>query len=156
MKVLKYFFNILSLLALSALIMVTVSSVFMRYVVQKPFGWSEEVSLVLFVWLVMSGAAIAEIDDEHVSIDIFIMKMPVKHRLIIKCIELFITTFSFLVIIYLSIKLMGGAWEKVTPILYVPYTFIDLAIPVGLLGILVFRIVRYLSKKRYNKGKNII
>ena len=152
MKVLKYFFNILSLLALSVLIMVTVSSVFMRYVVQKPFGWSEEVSLVLFVWLVMSGAAIA---DEHVSIDIFIMKMPVKHRLIIKCIELFITIFSFLVIIYLSIKLMVGAWEKVTPILYVPYTFIDLAIPVGLLGILVFRIVRYFSKKRYNKGKNI-
>lgn len=130
----------LSLACIAALILVTVVSVGMRYFVQRPFGWSEEISLLLFVWLVMTGAASAEDRDEHVSIDILVETLSQKTRLCLHRIERLITVVSFVTVTILSVQLSVGAWEKLTPVLFVPYTLIDIAIPIGLLSMLVFRL----------------
>src|SRR5690625_3583610 len=53
---------------LGALVLITVSGVFMRYIMNAPLHWVEEMSGLLMSWIVFIGVYSAERDDENLSI----------------------------------------------------------------------------------------
>ncbi len=50
--------------------------VFLRYVLQFPTTWQDEVSRYLIVWGVLIGSAVALRDNEHITIDILYDLFP--------------------------------------------------------------------------------
>lgn len=60
--------------ALFVLVVVTIGAVFMRYFIGQPLQWTEEMSGMLMIWVVMLGGVVAERDRAHLTIP-FLMEM---------------------------------------------------------------------------------
>jgi len=114
-----------------AIMSITVLAVFMRYVLNDPLQWIEEVLIALFLWAIMLGAASAMKNRGHVSIDALVIKLPPKARHIIQLFNDVLTIGVLLAIAVLGYQLAMGATDKITPILQISYRYIDIAVPVG-------------------------
>lgn len=65
-------------LMLLAMFVTFLLQIFSRYVLLAPFGWTLEVCLLLWVWLVFWGNAFIVRDRDHVTFDLFYLAAP--HR----------------------------------------------------------------------------
>ena len=90
-------------LCLSALVALTVTAVIMRYVVGKPFGWTEEVQMLLLVWSVFSGASIAFRERGHIAIDLLTNALPKKVQEVIEVIVWILVMISICMIFKLEL-----------------------------------------------------
>ena len=52
------------------LVLMTVAAVIARYLLGTPFAWTEEVSGILMIWIVMIGAIACEANRQHLTIDL--------------------------------------------------------------------------------------
>ncbi|MGH7005853.1 MAG: TRAP transporter small permease, partial [Alphaproteobacteria bacterium] len=50
----------------------------MRYFIGQPLQWTEEISGLLMVWIVMIGGISAERTDQHLAIPILVEKLSPK------------------------------------------------------------------------------
>lgn len=66
-----------------ALIIIAALQIFFRYVIGHALSWTEEVSLMLFLWLAYFGMVTAMRKEAHLRVDAFIMVLPkrVQHWL---------------------------------------------------------------------------
>lgn len=129
----------LACVTLAALITVTVSGVVMRYVVNKPFGWMEEVQLWCFLWTVFLGAGAVTRHTGHIAIDAFIGLFPKVLRKMARSICHVVTI--------LVVGFFGrNAWllvgqmhrtERNTNILEIPYYIIYAVVPLACLVIVL-------------------
>lgn len=125
-------------LPLAVLVVVTIVAVFMRYVVNAPLQWTEEVSGLLMIWIVMVGAIATERDGQHLTIPMLTDALP---RRLAAGIEVAINALSIVVLTYvawLGTKLAIGAREKLTDILEISWFWIDIAVPIGALGVVFY------------------
>lgn len=61
---------------LAALFLVFLIQIFSRYVMAEPFGWTLELCLVLWIWIVFFGCAFLVRDRDHVTFDILYLAAP--------------------------------------------------------------------------------
>lgn len=61
---------------LAAMFATFLLQVFSRYVLQTPFGWTLELCLILWVWIVFFGCAFLLRNEDHVRFDIFYLAAP--------------------------------------------------------------------------------
>ncbi|WP_417669666.1 TRAP transporter small permease [Roseibium sp.] len=61
---------------LGAMFFTFLLQIFSRYVMAQPFGWTLELCLVLWVWLVFFGNAFIVRHRDHVTFDIFYLSVP--------------------------------------------------------------------------------
>lgn len=61
-----------------SLVVLSVTAVFFRFILNSPIVWAEEVQLILVVWAVFFGASIAIREKGHIAVDIFFDAMPKK------------------------------------------------------------------------------
>ncbi|MGM0876680.1 MAG: TRAP transporter small permease [Bacillota bacterium] len=118
--------------ALAIIILLTVTNVFCRFVLNSPISWIEEISLALFIWMVFIGISSAMKRDGHIGVDYFVQKMPKPLRIffiIIRAAAIYYVLFY--VMIYLGYDLTSQAESKQTPVLGVSYQLIDIAVPIG-------------------------
>ena len=54
--------------------------IFSRYVWRTPFGWTLELCLILWVWIVFFGCAFVVREKDHVTFDIFYLAAPRRWR----------------------------------------------------------------------------
>lgn len=73
--VLDFETNLASVL-LGVMLVVMTLQVFTRYVLNDPFGWTEEVLRYLYVFVVFLGSSAAISDRSHVSISFLVEKLP--------------------------------------------------------------------------------
>ncbi len=114
-----------------AIVAIMVTAVFMRYIMNDPLQWVEEVLIAIFMWMIMLGAVSAMRVRGHVSIDAFVVMLPQGAQ---RWIQVFNDIVSIVVLCtlgWLGLELALGAGDKITSILGISYTYIDLAIPVG-------------------------
>lgn len=135
-SILKYLINLdilLAAISLIVLVSITFSGVIMRYFLNKPFVWLEEVQIWCFIWLVFLGAGAAFRSGSHVAIDVVVDLMPPFMR---KTIEIL----GYLVVMYvLNFFIIHGSnlvkqlhnTGRLTNILRVPYSIIYGALPAG-------------------------
>ena len=113
------------------IVVITIAAVCMRYIANDPLQWVEEVLIALYLWAIMLGAASAMRHRGHVSIDAFVVLLPKRGQ---RAVQVFndivgivvLTTFG-----WLGLQLALAAGDKITPILGIKYTYVDLAVPVG-------------------------
>lgn len=63
---------------LAAMFLTFLLQIFARYVLSEPFGWTLELCLTLWVWIVFWGAAFVVRERDHVTFDLFYLMMPSK------------------------------------------------------------------------------
>lgn len=61
---------------LAAMFFTFLLQIFSRYVLETPFGWTLELCLTLWIWLVFFGNAFIVRDSDHVKFDIFYLAAP--------------------------------------------------------------------------------
>lgn len=61
---------------LAALFATFLLQIFSRYVLERPFGWTLELCLALWVWIVFFGCAFVVRDRDHVTFDILYLSVP--------------------------------------------------------------------------------
>ncbi len=65
---------------LAAVFLTFLLQIFSRYVLLTPFGWTLELCLILWVWIVFFGCAFQVRERDHVTFDIFYLAAPRKVR----------------------------------------------------------------------------
>ncbi len=68
---------------LAAMFITFLLQIFSRYVLQTPFGWTLELCLILWVWIVFFGNAFIVRERDHVTFDIFYLAAPRRGRQIL-------------------------------------------------------------------------
>ena len=68
---------------LAAVFLTFLLQIFSRYVLLTPFGWTLELCLILWVWIVFFGCAFLVREREHVTFDIFYLAAPRRLRQIL-------------------------------------------------------------------------
>jgi TRAP-type C4-dicarboxylate transport system permease small subunit len=119
----------LAVVTLAVIVLVTVAGVFMRYVVGDPLKWTEEVSKALVVWFTFLGASTLMRTDAHVSIDVLVRRLPGRLRYAMVLFRMTVMTAVLLFLVIWGTRLLAVAWVKITPVLHVRYTWIDLVVP---------------------------
>ena len=71
---------------LSAMFLTFLLQILTRYVLQYPLGWTLELCLILWVWIVFFGCAFLVKEEDHVSFDIFYLATPRHIRKILSLI----------------------------------------------------------------------
>ena len=130
--------SFLGMMAMAFIILLACANVFMRYVVGKPWGWVEEVTVFTFVWLSMLGASAVVHAEGHISIDVLVRYFPQRWQRIISIFGDIIVLLTLCLLIGYGIDLTIKGHIKLTPILGIPYSYIDAAIPVSCTFMLIY------------------
>ncbi|HGY1113858.1 TPA: TRAP transporter small permease [Providencia rettgeri] len=136
--------DIVASLAVAAIVIITILAVFMRWLLNDPLMWSEEVLIICYIWLVMIGAASAAGKRMHVSIDAITSLFPEKVQLAIAVVTHIMAIIALSIFGYLGYELSIIAEDKITPIIGVSY-YIDLSVPIGASIMVLFSIQHLLE-----------
>ncbi len=139
-------------ISLSVLVLLSNWAVFQRYVMSRPLHFAEEMSVFLFMWIIMLGAIAAEKDDRHLTISVLVDALPAKA---IRIIDIVMSILSIGVLLFaakVGLDLALASQSRVTQILRIPYFWIYIAFPVGCVGISIFTAHRLVGVLRGLKG----
>jgi TRAP-type C4-dicarboxylate transport system permease small subunit len=124
--------EILSFPFLAAIAYLVFIQVYFRYILNDPFVWAEEITLLCFHWLVFLGMAMAYKHGEKLTMDTFVNQLPVNlQRKIYIFVEILIFL-TLLLLIYYGIVVAILEWTYPTPALEFPQTYQSASFPVGM------------------------
>ncbi|MCE3027367.1 MULTISPECIES: TRAP transporter small permease [Salinicola] len=116
------------LLVLGVVFCVT-ANVFGRYVLNYSYTWAEEMSRVLFIWLVLLGAGVGSLGNEHVAVTFFRDKAPSALKRAASLLAIAVIYIVCICILFGFRDLISG-YTSATPMLGIPQTFLYSAMPV--------------------------
>lgn len=145
--------NIGAIIVLTIIILV-IFQIIARYVFKSPSPWSEELARYSLIWLVMLGAVMSFKDKECLKIEFFVDLLSSKYQ------KLF-HLFSDLIIFFVSSVVLYYGWSFVIlnhsqhspSIVWLPLSWICLAMPVGSGLILIYVIEDFLKELNLFKIK---
>ena len=117
-------------ICLFSMFFLVVFQVFLRFVLQTGFGWTEEVSRYLMIWAVFLGGALAFKKGAHVSMDLITSKLKGNKSRILKIFSLFLVLI-FLVILGKESVYLITRMRQLTPALQISYKIIYAVIPIS-------------------------
>jgi TRAP-type C4-dicarboxylate transport system permease small subunit len=138
----------LAALPLFVLLVIFNVAVVMRYFVDRPLYWTEEVSGLLMVWIVMLGAIAAERDDQHLAIPVLVDLFAPKVTVLINLVVSVLSAAFLLYVAYVGLMLALSVKFKVTGILRVSYFWIDIAVPAGFVVIAAYMVAQGVAQAR--------
>ena len=131
MTVLKKIYNVLdkicepiSCACLAGVIIITFVNVILRYCFSSPLGFIEEISVLLYTFLVFFELSVTHKRNSAVSVDIVVALMPEKFRRVMDTVSTILTLAVWVVLVYLGVKLAYGITTTYTSYLRIPYHYI--------------------------------
>ena len=104
-----------------------------RYILNRPIGWSEEISMYLVVWAVFLGAAYTLKEDGHIGVDVVVARLKPSWKRAVFIFHHVVGIVFFSILLYkgsqfvtMSIQ-MGALSESIEFPLYIA----QLSVPVG-------------------------
>lgn len=138
MKFLEKLTDWLAAAPLFILLVVFNIAVVMRYWLNQPLQWTEEIAGLLMVWIVMLGSIAAERSNQHLAIPMLVDLLPEKARAVLNAFISALSGFFLLYVSYAGYKLAIAAKIKITSVLRVSYFWIDIAVPIGFVIIALY------------------
>jgi TRAP-type transport system small permease protein len=90
---------------IAAIVLITLAAVWWRYVLDNPISWIEQVSNMLFIWVVFLGSAVLYRQNLHIGVDMFLGMLSEKYRAIWKWV-IEVGNLVFIVVLFIySLKL---------------------------------------------------
>jgi len=124
-------------------------AVIARYVLNRPVGWSEEVSIYFMIWAAFLGAGYTMLTDGHIGVDIFCRKLSPKAQARLNLVK-YLIGIAFLVLLAvkgfqdcaLSFKLGQVSLSELAMPLFLP----QLALPLGAILMALQLLAKFLSQ----------
>lgn len=157
MRYLNKFEEYVVAVLLAAMAVLNFGNVLSRYLLHSSWSFTGELLLILFVWVIMLGSAIAYKRYEHLGLPLIVDSMPRKWRIIPILISGIVSIVLILALVYSGYSMVEQQveYEQVTSVLGLPEWIAGVAIPIGAIFIL-FRIVestvRDVRKLRTEEG----
>ena len=154
MRLLGKMIEVAAVLTLFILVIMTIAAVIMRYCFHMPLQWTEEVSGLLMIWVVMFGAVVAERDNTHLSIPFLADALTSRgQRMSAFSVSLMSTYFAGgHGLVSMEIELPGPHF-KTTQILKISWFWIDIAVTVGAIGVACFTALQLIKKTPRKEGE---
>lgn len=130
------------------------AQVFCRYVLHSSLAWSEQVSVLLFFYLIMLGANLSVKSDSETRIDALQFK-DVKKNVVLRLITDIVSIVAVVVFFVSSIALLkhAGSFPQYLSSIHLDYFYIYLGLPVGFGLILLDKVINVLKKLCVLSGK---
>ncbi|MEW6261613.1 MAG: TRAP transporter small permease [Thermodesulfobacteriota bacterium] len=131
LNLLEKVINISSQVFISGIILLTFYSIVLRYVFKSPPAWCMEFTRIMFLWLVMLGAAVVAREKGHISINFFVDRFPPALKTAWQVLlHLMILAFCGLMI-HQGLKIYPLVAEAETPTLGLSMGWLYLSVPAG-------------------------
>jgi TRAP-type C4-dicarboxylate transport system permease small subunit len=129
-------------ITLVLLVVIITYQVIMRYVFNSPPTWTEEISLILMIYLGLLGGAWGVKQDIHLSIKMFVSKLPAKPKDIVNLFSLILIFVFSLFIIKYGFELMQLTQFQTLPATKIKVCYTYLALPLTGVFFLTFSVER--------------
>ena len=108
-------------------------AVIARYLLSRPIGWSEEVSIYLMIWAIFLGTAYTLKHDAHIGVDLLMNRLSPRIKPFFHCFHylaglVFLSTLLIKGIDMIDLSIMLGSRSIATDF---PLYLVQLAVPVG-------------------------
>ena len=146
LKVFDLILKIIIIAAGASMLLVVVSGVFFRYVLNQPIFWSHEVAVILLLWTIFLGGFYTYIEGSHIKVNLIVDKLGESAR---KTVQLFtdILSMIFLIIVFVGgLKLVLVMMGTKTPALRLPIMIPLLSVPVGTILMAIVAAVRIVAQ----------
>jgi TRAP-type C4-dicarboxylate transport system permease small subunit len=97
-----------------ALVILFVTGVVMRYIVNDPLTWSDELSVILMLWMTFWGAAFVVPEKEHVSFDLVYSLFSPRGQRVIALVSALGFGLLFLASFYPTFDYIAFLWREKT------------------------------------------
>lgn len=112
--------------------------VFFRYVLNNALGWSEELTLIVFVWMSFLGSGVALSRVQHMKIDIIPNLLPHNAKLILDIVIHIAIAILLMFLGYHSIELIGNTTRILTGALRWPRALFYIPVLLGSTFMLIY------------------
>lgn len=116
---------------LLALIVVFVFAAAVMRTVGYPIIWSVDVAQLLFIWVCVLGGNQALRKGEHVGVDYFVRRLPVRAQVAIDCVLSLLIMGLLALLVWFGTELTLLNPERRLGAVDLPYALVTLAVPVG-------------------------
>lgn len=133
-KVLQKIFKLLEIyskIVVFAVVFIISAQVVARKFLHSSIWWSEEVALLLMVWVAFIATAIGVAKGIHIRIEMVYKKFPRKVQVCLTWLEYIITLFIGLLMVIYGIKLVKSTLHSTLPTTKWPSFLLYLMIPVS-------------------------
>jgi TRAP-type C4-dicarboxylate transport system permease small subunit len=135
---------------LAAIVLVVLTQVVTRYLLQVSISWPEELARYLLVWLMFLGGAAAGARLQQINVDMLMSIAPRRIQAVLEVVATLGSLLAIGILVWAGRPLFGPAGLTVSPATGIAMRWIYVAMPVGgvLLGLFVLRDVgRVLSRR---------
>jgi TRAP-type C4-dicarboxylate transport system permease small subunit len=138
-------------LILGAMTVLVFVSVVLRYILNSPVTWSEELASLLFAWLTFVGAYVGFRTHSHIRIDTVTMFLPVGLRSAIRRIVTVGVLMVLGIFIWQGFSLVMTTWSLEFPAMEISRGYLYLSLPLGACMMLVAILV---SSRKVADGRS--
>ncbi|MBJ3786115.1 TRAP transporter small permease [Devosia sediminis] len=124
LRVLKEGADLVGVLLFTTAFLGFIVQIFFRYVVNRPILWTEEVTMIAFVWTVFWAAAFMVNIREHVTFDVVYEVMSPKMKRISAIFSMIVLIGCFLLLIPATWDYLEFLLRKRSPVLRISMTWI--------------------------------
>ena len=124
----QFLTRLLQLLGLM-LIMAILIQIYSRFIMLRPFSWTEELARFSFLWFCLLGSAYTLRKDMHLGIDYYYLKFNPSAR---KIIDIFVTgliLFFGVLLIVLGMRMVVLTMGARSPIMRLPMSYMYAVLP---------------------------
>jgi tripartite ATP-independent transporter DctM subunit len=143
--------EIVSAALLILIIVLLFGGVITRYVFSLPVIWIDEVLSIAFLWLCMLGSAVASNRSEHLRLDLFVERLPVRARAYVEATAAFAVVAFLLGLLPYAYEYAREEWFITSASLEIPSAFRAAALPFGLA--LMLAVTAAQALRRFPSGR---
>ncbi|SMB98993.1 TRAP-type C4-dicarboxylate transport system, small permease component [Thermanaeromonas toyohensis ToBE] len=141
-RILEY----VSAILLGLMVIVVFTNVLSRYFLNFSLAFTEELSRFIFLWIVFIGSLLALIRNEHLGIDILIMRFPPRIREYFLLFDDLLAGIAVLIIFIGGIRLTKGNFSWPAPATGIPYGIVESIIPIMSIAMVLILTARIIGK----------
>ncbi len=126
--------SIIKIIAKTILVVMVVTiffQVIMRYFLQKPLMWSEELSRYLYAWFCFFGVSIATFDKSHLKVTFFVEKLPKVIQYILESFSILLMILFFIIVAWSAILLPKVQGNIMAYSLGIPFWMLSISMVPG-------------------------
>jgi len=142
------FAGALSAVMLFGLVLLAVSAVFLRYIVNSPLVWAEEVEVLALMWIIMIGSIYAMQKNSLLRMDIVYNVLSPGVRRILDIVQYLIQIVVLSAMVWYGWELSLQMQTRTLSMLGLPYFWVYLSMPVGAAGMLIVTIMQLVDRLR--------
>jgi TRAP-type transport system small permease protein len=116
---------------MTVMIVVVAGQVFMRYVLNSSFDWSDEVSRLAFVWSIFIAIPLGIREGAHVGIDLLTTRLPANIARTVTRVMLSLALILMCVVVYHSIIVAYQTWSERLGAINISSSYFFVAVAIG-------------------------